>query len=211
MRAFKPFLALSILILLACLSGVEGQYTMPYQSASSQPSQYYTTMPMTSAMAAPAATTTSTGGAGTYDFSGIALTVSEPNILTVSVTSSNTNTITVGSKIEVIISSPGLPDLSYFRNKELQFDITGRDLRGTLVCDVYLNGRTIQDVYWCRQYPAQCAYYGPYFNSELIGTEAYSGRYYYYYWPYYYGSYPYYKYSNPYWYGNSYYWSSGYY
>lgn len=208
MRAFKPFLALSILILLACLSGVEGQYTMPYQSASSQSSQYYTTMPTTSAMAAPAATAY-TGGAGAYDFSGIAIKVSEPNSLYVSVTSSNTNTITVGSKIEVLFEQP-LADLSYFRNQELQFDITGHDILGRPVCDVYLNGRTIQDVYYCIKYPALCAYYGPYFNNQLIGTEAYSGRYYYF-WPYYYGSYPYYGYSNPYSYGNSYYWSSGYY
>lgn len=208
MRAFKPFLALSALILLACLSGVDGQYTMPYQSAS-QSSQYYPTMPMTSAAVAPA--TTSTGGAGSYDFSGIALKVSEPNSMTVSVTSSSTNEIALGSKVEVLFE-PGLADLSYFRNKALQFEILGHDILGRPVCDVYLNGRKIQDVYWCRQYPALCAYYGSYFNNELIGTEAYSGRYYYY-WPYYHGSYPYYDYNygNPYSYGSSYYWSSGYY
>lgn len=174
------------LILLACLSGANGQYQMPNEIAYQQPSQPYA-ISTSSAMA-----TDSTGR--TYDFMGVVLKVSEPNALYVNVTKSNT--IALG-KTEVLLNQP-LPDLSYFRDKELQFDIIGPDILKRPVCDVYLNGRTIQDVYYCIKYPAMCAYYGPYFNNQLIGTEAYSMQYYS--WPYHY-----YGYTNPYWYGAGYY------
>jgi hypothetical protein len=189
----KIFLILPALILLACLSGVNGQYQMTDQMAYQQSSQPYT-MSMSPA--------TATGSAAqTYDFTGFVLKVSEPNALYVNVTQSNT--VALG-KTEVLLDQP-LPDLSYFKDKVLQFDILGHDILGRPVCDVYLNGRTIQDVYYCIKYPSLCAYYGPYFNNQLIGTEAYSRQYYF--WP----PYRYYGYANPYWYGTGYYWGTGWY
>ncbi|HUI40176.1 MAG TPA: hypothetical protein VLY86_04555 [Methanothrix sp.] len=214
MEETKIFLALPILILLACLTGVNGQYPVMNQMVYQQPSQPYT-MPAAPAMVtssaspvmatssvAPAMTASSAGP--TYDFTGFVLKVSEPNLLYVNVTQSNT--IALG-KTEVLLNQP-LPDLSYFNNKVLQFDILGHDILGRPVCDVYLNGRTIQDVYYCIKYPALCAYYGPYFNNQLIGTEAYTWPSYF--WGYY-GPYMYHRGGNPYWYGMGYYSSAGYY
>jgi hypothetical protein len=192
----KIFLALSVLILMACLSGAYGQYQMAAQMPYQQPSQSYTMS------TAPAVATSS--AAQTYDFTGFVLKVSEPNALYVNVTQSNT--IALG-KTEVLLKQP-LPDLSYFKNKVLQFDILGHDILGRPVCDVYLNGRTIQDVYYCIKYPSLCAYYGPYFNNQLIGTEAYSWPHYF--WGYY-GPYGYHGNWNQYWYGTDYYSSVGYY
>ncbi|OPY48990.1 MAG: hypothetical protein A4E48_02492 [Methanosaeta sp. PtaU1.Bin060] len=186
MGKIRISLALAVLIMLASLSGVNGQYQVTYQ-------QPYTTS-TASAMA-----TDST--AQTYDFTGVVFRVSEPNALYVNVTKSST--IALG-KTEVLLNQP-LPDLSYFNGKELQFNIIGHDILKRPVCDVYFNGRTIQDAYYCMKYPSTCAYYGQYFNNQLLGTEAYSRPYYF--WPYY-GPY---RYVSPYWYGSGYYWDNGYY
>ncbi len=106
-----------------------------------------------------------------HDFAGTVLKVSEPNGLKVRITESGLQGL--GNSTEVILAQT-LPDLSYFRGKELQFDIVGHDILGRPVCDAYLDGKSIQDVYYCIKYPDYCELYGSDFRNELIGYDYYS-------------------------------------
>jgi len=115
-----------------------------------------------------------------HDFSGTVLRVSDQNGLYVNVTQPGTTGLR--GNVEVLLKQP-LPDLNYFIGSELQFDILGHDILGRPVCDAYLAGSSIQDVYYCKKYPDLCALYGSNFRSDLIGRD------YPFYYPYYYPSY----------------------
>lgn len=106
-----------------------------------------------------------------HDFAGTVLKVSEPNGLSVRITESGLKDL--GNSIDVILAQP-LPDLSYLRDKELQFYLVGHDILGRPVCDAYLDGKSIQDVYYCKKYPDYCELYGSDFRNELIGYDFYS-------------------------------------
>jgi hypothetical protein len=90
-----------------------------------------------------------------YDFTGTVEKVSEPNSMTVNVT--QPGTYGLQAKVEVLLDKP-LADLIYFKGKELQFDILGRDILGRPVCEAYLNGISIRQAYYRIQNPADFSY-----------------------------------------------------
>jgi len=104
----------------------------------------------------------------TYDFSGITLSISDPNGLYVDVTQPGTTGLK--GNVEVLLEKP-MPDLYYFAGIELQFDILGHDILGRPVCDAYFAGSPIQDLYYCREYPDLCAFYGPDFENRLYNWD----------------------------------------
>lgn len=101
-----------------------------------------------------------------YDFVGTVEKVSEPNGMTVNVTQSGTYGLQ--AKVEVLLDKP-LADLIYFKGKELQFEILGRDILGRPVCEAYLNEINIREVYYCRQNPVDCSYRRNYLAWEWTG------------------------------------------
>ncbi len=99
-----------------------------------------------------------------YDFEGTVESVSEPNGLVVNVT--EPGTLGLVARVEVLLDSP-LQYLSYFEERELQFNILGHDILGRPVCDAYLDGINIRDAYYCRMNSARCSYYRGYLASKL--------------------------------------------
>ncbi|MEI6104522.1 MAG: hypothetical protein WCP70_11310 [Methanothrix sp.] len=104
-----------------------------------------------------------------YDFTGTVEKVSEPNGMTVNVT--QPGTYGLQAKVEVLLDKP-LEGLIYFKGKELQFEILGRDILGRPVCEAYLNGISIRQVYYCIQNPVDCSY------SQSYPVWEWAGRYY---------------------------------
>ena len=104
-----------------------------------------------------------------YDFTGTVEKVSEPNGMTVNVT--QPGTYGLQAKVEVLLDKP-LTNLIYFKGKELQFEILGRDILGRPVCEAYLDGISIRQVYYCIQNPADCIY------SQSYPAWDWTGRYY---------------------------------
>jgi hypothetical protein len=104
-----------------------------------------------------------------YDFTGTVEKVSEPNGMTVNVT--QPGTYGLQAKVEVLLDKP-LADLIYFKGKELQFEILGRDILGRPVCEAYLNGISIRQVYYCIQNPVDCS------HSQSYPAWEWAGRYY---------------------------------
>jgi hypothetical protein len=82
--------------------------------------------------------------AAAYDFTGTVVKVSEPNSMTVNITQAGTYGLQ--AKVEVLLDKP-LANLASFKGKELQFEILGRDILGRPVCEAYLNGISIRNVY----------------------------------------------------------------
>lgn len=101
-----------------------------------------------------------------YDFTGTVEKVSEPNGFTVNVIQSGTYGLQ--AKVEVLLDKP-LEGLTFFKGKELQFEILGRDILGRPVCDAYLDGIDIRYVYYCWQYPVDCSYRRYSLASEWAG------------------------------------------
>jgi hypothetical protein len=110
-----------------------------------------------------------------YDFTGTVVKVTETNRMTVNITQPGT----YGSqaKVEVLLDKP-LANLVSFKGKELQFEILGHDILGRPVCEAYLDGINIRNVYDEWQPPI---YYG--YRPGYVGWE-WTGRYYF---PCYYG------------------------
>lgn len=106
-----------------------------------------------------------------HDFAGTVQRVSEPSELFVKIT--ETQIQGLGNSTDVILKQP-LPDLSYLRGKKLQFDVMGHDILGRPVCDAYIDGRSVQDAYYCMKYPDYCELYGSDFRNELIGYDFYN-------------------------------------
>ncbi|MCK9440540.1 MAG: hypothetical protein M0Q13_03860 [Methanothrix sp.] len=109
-----------------------------------------------------------------YDFAGTVEKVSETNSMTVNVTQAGTYGLQ--AKVEVLLDKP-LAGLTYFKGKELQFEIQGRDILGRPVCEAYLNGINIQEVSNCRLNPVECSYLRNYPAWKWAGYD-YSGDYY---------------------------------
>ncbi|MDD1760825.1 MAG: hypothetical protein LUQ59_01200 [Methanothrix sp.] len=124
-----------------------------------------------------------------YDFVGTVEKISEPNGMTVNVTQSGT--LGLHAEVEVLLDKP-LDGLSYFRGKELQFDILGHDILGRPVCDAYLDGTDIREVAYCRLNPIECNFkkYAPYdWTNQYVYAPCYYGQCnYYYQYPYQYQS-----------------------
>ena len=105
-----------------------------------------------------------------YDFAGTVEKVSEPNGMTVIVT--QPGTYGLQATVEVLLDKP-LTGLSYFKGKELQFEIQGRDILGRPVCEAYLNDINIRDVSNCMLNPVECSYRHYYPAWEWTGDEYY--------------------------------------
>jgi hypothetical protein len=104
-----------------------------------------------------------------YDFTGTVVKVAEPNGMTVNIT--QPGTYGLQAKVEVLLDKP-LANLVSFKGKELQFEILGRDILGRPVCEAYLNGINIRNVFDGWQPPI---YYG--YRPGYDGWE-WTGRYY---------------------------------
>jgi hypothetical protein len=82
--------------------------------------------------------------AAAYDFAGTVVKVTEPNIMKVNIT--QPGTYGVQAEVEILLDKP-LSNLGSFKGKELQFEILGHDILGRPVCEAYLNGINIRNVY----------------------------------------------------------------
>jgi hypothetical protein len=112
--------------------------------------------------------------AAAYDFTGTVAKVTEPNSMTVDITQSGTYGLQ--AKVEVLLDKP-LANLASFKGKELQFDMLGHDILGRPICEAYLNGINIRNVYDGWQPPIVYSYSpGYYYGWEWGGR--YDGRYY---------------------------------
>lgn len=111
-----------------------------------------------------------------YDFAGTVLKVADSNSMTVNIT--QPGTYGVQAKVEVLLDKP-LANLASFKGKELQFEIQGHDILGRPVCEVYLNGVNIRNIYDGWQPPIVYAYSPGYYYYYGWGWDGrYDGRYY---------------------------------
>jgi len=113
-----------------------------------------------------------------YDFTGTVVKVTELNSMTVNIT--QPGTYGLQAKVEVLLDKP-LANLGSFKGKELQFEMLGRDILGRPICEAYLNGINIRNVYDGWQPPIVYGYSpGYYYNYYYRGewNEQYDGRYY---------------------------------
>jgi hypothetical protein len=109
-----------------------------------------------------------------YDFTGTVVKVAEPNSMTVNIT--QPGTYGLQAKVEVLLDKP-LANLASFKGKELQFEMLGRDILGRPICEAYLNGINIRNVYDGWQPPIVYSYrpgYYYYYGWEWDGR--YDGR-----------------------------------
>jgi len=104
--------------------------------------------------------------ANAYDFMGTVVKVAEPNGMTVNVTQSGTYGLQ--ATVEVLFDGP-LANLDSFKGKELQFEILGHDILGRPVCEAYLNGINIREVYNGWQNPVGYSYHSGYADWEWAG------------------------------------------
>jgi len=114
--------------------------------------------------------------AAAYDFTGTVVKVTEPNSLTVNIT--QPGTYGLQAMVEVLLDKP-LANIASFKGKELQFEMLGRDILGRPICEAYLNGINIRNVYDGWQPPIVYSYspgYYYYYGREWDGR--YDGRYY---------------------------------
>jgi hypothetical protein len=160
MKTSKLFLASMVLVALACLSTVQGQYEMTNiysssisttgsnSSATYQYGQYYT-MPAgqtASAYQVPTASPVPGSLAGTF------LTIRDENSMYVNFTKSNIPGMQ-GTTLILLPRPVSMRILLYFQGKELSFSLLGHDILGRPICDVYFNGLPIED------YTSEYGYY----------------------------------------------------
>jgi hypothetical protein len=110
-----------------------------------------------------------------YDFTGTVVKVTEPNSMTVEITQSGTYGLQ--AKVEVLLDKP-LANLASFKGKELQFEMLGHDILGRPVCEAYLNGVNIRNVYDGWQPPIVYGYRPGYYYYGWEWDGRYDGRYY---------------------------------
>jgi hypothetical protein len=109
-----------------------------------------------------------------YDFMGTVLKVTEPNSLTVNIT--QPGTYGLQAKVEVLLDKP-LANLASFKGKELQFEMLGHDILGRPICEAYLNGINIRNVYDGWQPPIVYGYRPGYYYYGWEWDGRYDGRY----------------------------------
>ncbi len=110
-----------------------------------------------------------------YDFTGTVVKVTEPNSITVNIT--QPGTYGLQAKVEVLLDKP-LANLASFKGKELQFEMLGRDILGRPICEAYLNGINIRNVYDGWQPPIVYGYRPGYYYYGWGWDGRYDGRYY---------------------------------
>jgi hypothetical protein len=113
--------------------------------------------------------------AAAYDFAGTIVKVTEPNSLTVNIT--QPGTYGLQAKVEVLLEKP-LANIASFKGKELQFEMLGRDILGRPICEAYLNGINIRNVYDGWQPPIVNSYRPGYYYYGWEWDERYDRRYY---------------------------------
>jgi hypothetical protein len=174
MKASKLFLASMVLVALACLSTVQGQYDMTNtysssisttgsnSSATYQYGQYYA-MPVgqtASAYQVPTASQVPGPLVGTL------LTIRDENSMYVNFTKSNIPGMK-GATLILLPRTVPMRILLYFQGKELSFSLLGYDILGRPICDAYFNGLPIEDYsseygYYSHQYGYYSPWYGYY-------------------------------------------------
>lgn len=151
MKTSMLFLASMVLIALACLPPVQGQYVTAntYSSSASTPSSTSSAIPQ-------------------Y---GIVLSIKDENSMYVNFTKSNISGM-AGMTLILLPQPVPMRDLVYFQGKELSFSLLGHDVLGRPVCDAYFEGVPI-DYYlkryerygnyapWHEYYPPRYGYYSP--------------------------------------------------
>lgn len=134
MKTSNLFLASMILITLACLSTVQGQYITTNTYSLS------TSIPGSASSAYPPAT----GYLG-----GTVLSIKDENSMYVNFT--NSNILGMNGVTLILLSHPvSVKDLMYFQGRELSFSLLGHDILGRPVCDAYFGGVPID--YYLKQY-----------------------------------------------------------
>ena len=188
MKTSKLFLALMVMIALACLSTVEGQYgtTNTYASSasttgsnSSATYQYGQTYPIpvgqtASTYQVPVASQTPGYLVGTL------LTIRDENSMYVNFTKSNVPGI-VGVTLILLSRPVSMRALQYFQGKELSFSFLGHDILGRPICDAYFNGIPIDEYFsMYGYYSTQYGYYSPMYGYYSSPYGYYSSQYGYY-------------------------------
>jgi hypothetical protein len=160
MKTSKLFLASMVLVALACLSTVQGQYEMTNtysssisttgsnSSATYQYGQYYGLPAGQTASAYQVPTVTQVPGS----LVGTLLTIRDENSMYVNFTKSNIPGME-GTTLILLPRPVSMKILLYFQGKELSFSLLGHDILGRPICDVYFNGLPIED------YTSEYGYY----------------------------------------------------
>ena len=160
MKTSKLFLALMVLVALACLSTVQGQYEMTNtysssisttgsnSSATYQYGQYYAMPAGQTASAYQVPTVSQVPGS----LVGTLLTIRDENSIYVNFTKSNIPGMQ-GTTLILLPRPVSMKILLYFQGKELSFSLLGHDILGRPICDVYFNGLPIED------YTSEYGYY----------------------------------------------------
>lgn len=170
MKTSKLFLASMVLIALACLSTVQGQYgtTNTYSSSATTPSstlfaasQYGQYYPMSAGQP--------NSQAPGY-LAGTVLSIRDENSMYVNFTNSNIPGMK-GPTLMLLPRPVSMRDLMYFQGKELSFDLLGHDILGRPVCDAYFDGIPID------QYLKRHEWYGYYSPRYEYYSSGYSGYY----------------------------------
>ena len=199
MKTSKLFLALMVVIALACLSTVQGQYgtTNTYaSSASTTGSTSSTTYQYGQSYTIPVGQTTSTyqvpAASQTPGYLvGTLLTIRDENSMYVNFTQSNIPGME-GVTLILLPRPVSMRALQYFQGKELSFSFLGHDILGRPICDAYFSGIPIDEYFSVYgYYSSQYKYYSPVYGyySPMYGY--YSPQYGYY--PSQYGQYGYYS------------------
>lgn len=160
MKTSKLLLASMVLVALACLSTVQGQYEMTntYSSSiSTTGSNSSATYQYGQSYAMPAGQTASAYQAPTASqvsgsLVGTLLTIRDENSMYVNFTKSNIPGME-GTTLILLPRTVPMKVLLYFQGKELSFSLLGHDILGRPICDVYFNGLPIED------YTSEYGYY----------------------------------------------------
>ena len=187
MKTSKLFLALMVLIALACLSTVQGQYgtTNTYSSSATMPgsnllaaSQYTQYYPMSTGQTNPQAP---------EYLIGTVLSIRDENSMYVNFANSNIPGME-GPTLILLPRPVSMKDLKYFQGKELSFSLLGHDILGRPVCDAYFDGIPIDSYLKLHEsygyYSPEYKYYSSRYNGYYYpGYEYYSSAYSGYYFP----------------------------
>ena len=185
MKTFKLFLAIMVLIALACLSSVQGQNAI-INTYSSDASTSSSTLPATTPNGQyyPTYAGQTTSQALEY-LVGTVLSIKDENSMYVNFTNSNIQGIK-GAMLILLPRPVSVKDLMYFQGKELSFSLLGHDILGRPICDAYFDGISIDNYlkrdemrgyYPPRYYSPGHGYSSEYGYSTEYGYSSESGYY----------------------------------
>ncbi len=188
MKASKLFLASMVMVALAFLSTVQGQYDMTNtysssvsttgsnSSATYQYGQYYAMPAGQTASAYQVPILSQVPGS----LIGTLLSIRDENSMYVNFTKSNIPGME-GATLILLPRPVSMRILLYFQGKELSFSLLGYDILGRPICDAYFNGLPIGDYTSEYEYHShQYGYYSPQYGYYSPGYRYYSPPYGYY-------------------------------